>query len=295
MTGVLCLDKDKDITSFFALSLAKREFGEKKAGHMGTLDPMATGVLPLFLGGATRFIPFIQNHRKRYIAEIRAGITTNTLDITGEVLAEKAPDFTKENLIGVLQQYKGKFKQTPPMFSAIQQNGVRLYDLARKGVEVTREARDVEVFDLQLLSFNPDTHTFILDIYGEKGFYVRSLAQSIGEDLGCGAVLTALRRTMAGDFALEQAITLTDIRKTEDKNRLLIPVDTVLKDYPKIDISELQANRFCNGGELFRNRIHQNINVGLYRVYAQKRFLGLGEVETEESSVLKVKKVYIER
>ncbi|MCR4925660.1 MAG: tRNA pseudouridine(55) synthase TruB [Clostridiales bacterium] len=290
MTGIICIDKPKDITSFVAVAKVRRILSEKKAGHAGTLDPMATGVLPIFLGGATRFIELLPDHTKGYRADIKLGITTDTLDITGNVLKRTKADIKKEELAEAINSFCGDIMQTPPMYSAIQKDGVRLYELARKGIEIEREKRAVTISKIDLLGF--DGENFTIDVVCSKGTYIRSLADDIGKKLGCGAVLTNLRRTIAAGFSLEESITIEELEKRKE-NPPLISVDEALKEYPKTEVTPKQAIRFSNGGELDLDRVKCEKKNGLFRVWGDGRFLGMGEADTQKG-ILKVKKVYME-
>lgn len=291
MTGIICLDKPKDITSFAAVARVRRILGTKKVGHAGTLDPMATGVLPIFIGGATRFIELLPDHTKGYRATVKLGITTDTLDITGKVLSENKVDITKERLGDVLSGFCGNIMQTPPMFSAIQKDGVRLYELARKGIEIEREQRRVTIEKLELVDFDGESE-FVIDVICSKGTYIRSLADDIGKALGCGAVLTDLRRTVAAGFTVENSITLEELEKLRD-NPPLISVCDALDEYKKIYVTPKQAIRFSNGGELDLNRLNRPNSTGYFRVCSNESFLGVGEIR-ENEDVLRVKRVYME-
>lgn len=291
MTGFICLDKQQDISSFWAVKQTLKLFGEKKGGHTGTLDPFATGVLPVALGRATRFIELLPTDRKAYKAKVQLGITTDTLDITGEILSEKKADVSSDEIEKALKSFRGKISQVPPMYSAIRKDGVRLYDLARRGETVERETRQVEIFRLDLISTENDA----FEIYVEcsAGTYVRSLADDIGSSLGCGAVLSSLRRTKANGFTLDESVTLEAMRSMSENELfdLVIPLDKALEKYGKITVSEAQAFRFKNGGSLLKTRIDCPEKEGLYRVYSpENTFLGIGEI-TNESEELTAKKV----
>lgn len=292
LSGIICLDKPEGITSFSAVRAVRRITGEKKVGHAGTLDPMATGVLPVFMGAATRFIELLPDHGKSYRAGVRPGITTDTLDITGTVTGGSAPSFTKEELLAVLDSFKGKQLQLPPMYSAISKNGVRLYDLARQGIEVEREKREIEINSLELIDFNTETHEFIIDVKCSKGTYIRSLASDIGETLSCGAALYSLRRTSACGFDISSAVTIEELEKSDNPESYIIPVWQAFSEYPAIYVSPAQAKRFANGGGLSIQRLKANVNTGYYRVFSpEKVFLGIGEV-TADSDEMAVKRVY---
>ena len=296
MTGFICLDKPQDMTSFFAVRLMKKTVGEKKAGHTGTLDPLATGVLPVAFGGATRFIELFQSHDKSYDAEIKLGITTDTLDITGTVLTETKSHIKREELEKVLEDFKGKIKQIPPMYSAIKKDGVRLYELARQGVEIEREEREVEVYSLDLTDFDEENQTFSISVSCSEGTYIRTLAADIGEKLSVGATMTKLRRTKALGFSLEDCVTIEELEKIVSENRLsevLFSVENAMQ-YEKLFVSAAQAKRFHNGGSLETARLRQETKKEThYRVYSQdKAFLGIGVTDTSNENLC-VKRVYI--
>ena len=294
MTGILCMDKPKGMTSFLAVRRVRGILGIKKVGHTGTLDPMATGVLPIALSGATRFISLLPTHKKIYEARVELGKTTDTLDITGNVLSESAVSVSEAEIRSAAESFLGKSLQLPPMYSAKLQNGVRLYDLARQGVEVEREKAEIEIYALEV--FDVTEKEFSMRVSCSAGTYIRSLADDIGQKLGCGAVLTALRRVEANGFSLENAVTLEELEALRDKGKLekaILPLETCLEAYPALTVTEAQATRFHNGGDLLKNRLQNFEGTGYFRVYAPNgTFLGLGEsIEAEES--LREKRVYV--
>ena len=295
MTGIICLDKPRDMTSFMAVKRASRLLGVKKAGHTGTLDPMATGVLVIMLGHSTRFIELLPEHKKSYTARVKLGLTTDTLDITGEVLSEIPVDVTPEQLLSVAEKFKGDILQTPPMFSALKKDGERLYDLARKGIEIEREQRQITVEKLEIYDF--DGIEFSMDVTCSAGTYIRSLCDDIGKELGCGAVMTELRRTEANGFSIENAVTLEELERLVSENKtksVITSVEKALMSYPEITVTKPQANRFHNGGALGYERLHGDFPVGIYRVYSpERKLLGLGEI-TEEKGDLNVRRVLVE-
>ncbi len=294
MTGIICLDKPCDMTSFMAVKRASRILGVKKAGHTGTLDPMATGVLVIMLGHATRFIELLPEHKKSYTARVKLGITTDTLDITGTVLSENPVNVTNEQLLGVAQNFMGEILQTPPMYSALKKDGERLYDLARKGIEIEREQRKITIEKLEIYDF--DGIEFSMNVTCSAGTYIRSLCDDIGSTLGCGAVMTELRRTSANGFSIDNAVTLEELEALVSENKtesVITSVETPLMSYPEIVVTTPQANRFHNGGALEYARLHGNYPVGIYRVYSpERKLLGLGEIK-EEKSDLTVRRVLI--
>ena len=295
MTGIICLDKPRDMTSFMAVKKASRLLGVKKAGHTGTLDPMATGVLVIMLGHSTRFIELLPEHKKSYTARVKLGITTDTLDITGNILSESPVNVTKEQLLSVAEDFKGEILQTPPMYSALKKDGERLYDLARKGIEIEREQRKITIEKLEIYDFNGIE--FSVDVTCSAGTYIRSLCDDIGAKLGCGAVMTELRRTSANGFSIEKSITLEELEQLVSENRtdeVITSVETALLSYPEITVTNPQANRFHNGGALDYARLHGDYPVSIYRVYSpQRKLLGLGEIK-EEKSDLSVRRVLID-
>ena len=295
MTGIICLDKPHDMTSFMAVKRASRILGVKKAGHTGTLDPMATGVLVIMLGHSTRFIELLPEHKKSYTARVKLGVTTDTLDITGTVLSENPVNVTKEQLLSVAESFKGEIMQTPPMYSALKKDGERLYDLARKGIEIEREQRKITIEKLEIYDF--DGVEFSMDVTCSAGTYIRSLCDDIGSALQCGAVMTDLRRTSANGFAIEKSVTLEELEKLVSENRaesVITSVESALISYPEITVTAPQANRFHNGGALEYSRLHGDYPVGIYRVYSpQRKLLGLGEIK-EEKSDLTIRRVLID-
>ena len=294
MTGIICLDKPKGMSSFMAVKRASRILGVKKAGHTGTLDPMATGVLVVMLGHSTRFIELLPEHKKSYTARVKLGITTDTLDITGEILSQSPVSVTEEQLLSVADNFKGEIWQTPPMYSALKKDGERLYDLARKGIEVTREQRQITIEKLEIYDF--DGTEFSMDVTCSAGTYIRSLCDDIGKELGCGAVMTELRRTSANGFSIESAVTLEELETLVKENKVesaLTTVENALISYNEITVTQPQANRFHNGGGLAYDRLHGDYPVGIYRVYSpEKKLLGVGEI-SEEKGDLEVRRVLV--
>ncbi len=295
MTGIICLDKPRDMTSFMAVKRASRLLGVKKAGHTGTLDPMATGVLVIMLGHSTRFIELLPEHKKSYTARVKLRVTTDTLDITGTVLSESPVNTTLSQLLSVAESFKGDILQTPPMFSALKKDGERLYDLARKGIEIEREQRKITIEKLDIYDFNGIE--FSMDVTCSAGTYIRSLCDDIGRALCCGAVMTDLRRTGANGFSIESAVTLEELERLVSENKaetIITSVETALMSYPKISVTGPQANRFYNGGALDYARLHGEYPVGIYRVYSpDEKLLGLGEIK-EEKGDLCVRRVLID-
>lgn len=283
MEGLVLLDKPTGITSFKAVATVRFLSGEKRIGHTGTLDPMATGVLPVLLGQATRLSNLLLTAEKRYTARLRLGITTDTLDSTGQVTSTAPVLADADALRRAAEGFIGEIDQVPPMYSALKQNGRRLYDLAREGVEVARPARRVEIKALDLLGqVGPDEYE--IDVLCSKGTYIRSLVDDIGRALGCGAVLTALRRTMTAGFSVEDCVPLSRM-EAEGVSPFLLPADRAVESYPMVAVTPAQGLRFCNGGGLSLERLklpEAPQDGRLYRVYAPGGFLGMGEVQAEK-------------
>lgn len=288
MNGFVVLHKEEGMTSFFAAGCLRKIFNEKKTGHAGTLDPMAVGVLPVAMGKATRFIDFLPDERKTYVARFCFGMTTDTLDRTGTVLTQTKANVSAEEVRAVLPSFFGKQQQLPPMYSALSVNGVRLYELARQGIEVERKTREIEIHSLELTGVYDEE--FEITVSCSKGTYIRSLIADIGMKQGSGAVMTALKRTASNGFDITQAHTLEEIRAMGE--HAVLPVDAVMGIYPALTVSAAQAIRFSNGGELAALRVKGLTQAELYRVYSpEKVFLGLGGLTPDRETLL-VKRVY---
>ncbi len=295
MTGIIPLKKTENMTSFLAVKRVRGITGEKKCGHTGTLDPMATGVLPVALGGATRFIELLPTHIKAYKATFKLGVKTDTLDIWGEVIEESKKTASLKQLLEILPQFTGKIKQVPPMYSALKKDGVRLYELARQGIEVEREERECEILKLEISQLSENEFSLYTEC--SAGTYIRSLIGDIGDCLNTGATMTSLNRTFACGISEEECITLDELEKYRDNNELekiIVPVDKMLMSYPSITVTKAQGVRFKNGGELLKGRIKGKVPYGLIRVYCENEFLGLGE-SLPQNENLTVKRVYVER
>ncbi|MBR4123052.1 MAG: tRNA pseudouridine(55) synthase TruB [Clostridia bacterium] len=286
MQGLLLLDKSEGATSFKAVSVVKRCAAEKRVGHTGTLDPMATGVLPILLGRATALSGLMLDADKKYIATVKLGITTDTDDITGEVLSQDEVNITEEQLNDALLHFKGVIKQTPPMYSAIKKDGVRLYKLAREGKTAYIPEREVEIFDITLLSGLNNNNEFKIEVHVSKGTYIRSLARDIGKYLGCGATLSTLRRTYASGFSIDDCIDLSNLSEENIKDYLLSE-EVAVAYLPQLNVTQKQAVRFCNGGQLSFERLHlSDVNDGeLFRIKHGDLFLGIGYADCEKEQI----------
>jgi len=279
--GIVIVDKPQDWTSQDVTAKLRGVFQTRRIGHGGTLDPTATGVLPVFVGRATRAVEFFEHAEKTYEAVLRLGITTDTEDITGSILEEKPVSVTESEILAVLEQFKGEIQQIPPMYSAIKVNGQKLCDLARKGREVERKPRTITIFALDLLGL--EGGDVRLRVHCSKGTYIRTLCKDIGEALGCGGCMAALRRVAAGSYSLENAVPLADLIASEDPGRYLQGVDSMFSGYPAVTLTEKQALRTRNG-----NSFSIELADGTYRAYDQNgEFLMLAKVEDGVMSTIK--------
>ena len=260
-TGILIVDKPADWTSQDVVSKLRGVFHEKRIGHGGTLDPMATGVLPIFVGRATRAVEFFESAEKEYIAGLRLGVVTDTQDTTGTVLAQAPVTVTREEVAAALSTFLGAQQQLPPMYSAVKIGGQKLYELARKGREVARKPRDIVLHQLELLDGAGEHYTF--RVRCSKGTYVRTLCHDLGQKLGCGGCMESLRRTAAGCYTLDQAVPLAEVVAHPDPASLLIPIDSLFAHLPWVKLQERQMKLLLNGALVPASGL-QN---GEYRVY----------------------------
>ncbi|MDF0606689.1 tRNA pseudouridine(55) synthase TruB [Neisseriaceae bacterium TC5R-5] len=279
--GVLLLDKPYDISSNAALQKVRWLLNAVKAGHTGVLDPLATGLLPICLGEATKFSSYLLDADKAYRATIKLGVTTTTGDIEGDVLLQRKVNVDQETLLAVLQRFRGEISQLPPMYSALKHQGKALYEYARAGIEIPREARTITIHRLELLSLEGDVA--VVDVRCSKGSYIRTLAEDIGEALGCGAHLINLRRTATAGFMLEQSHALADLETLpmQDREALLMPADVLVQHLPAMSLTEAMVAKFMQGQAVrFTEKCEK---IARFRVYhlGSGRFLGLGEVRAD--------------
>ncbi|HCL4437162.1 tRNA pseudouridine(55) synthase TruB [Clostridium botulinum] len=275
MDGVINVLKPKGITSFDVVRDIRKIAKIKKVGHTGTLDPLASGVLPVCIGKATKIVDYIMEGTKNYRVEMKLGTTTDTYDREGTVLGEKEVSVSPEEVEKAIEKYKGDIEQVPPMYSALKINGQKLYDLARKGIEVEREARKIHIYDICILSI--DLPYVIFDVKCSKGTYIRSLCFDIGKDLDCGAVMWNLQRLEASPFNIKEAIKLEDLNE-ENIKQYITPIDEALKDYEKLSLNKKFEKLVLNGVILKDRRVLDNIEENkLYRTYIEDdNFIGLG-------------------
>jgi tRNA pseudouridine55 synthase len=281
MNGIVIVDKPQGWTSQDVTARLRRVFNTRRIGHGGTLDPMATGVLPVFVGRATRGVEFFEHAEKIYEATIRLGLTTDTEDVTGEVLSQQEVSISEEEFLGILPQFRGKIQQIPPMYSALKVNGQKLCDLARKGKEVERQPRKIEIFQLDCLEFDRDTAR--LRVHCSKGTYIRTLCKDIGQALGCGGCMAALRRVTAGEYTIEESVPLQELLDAQRPEEHLRAVDTMFRSYEAVTLTANQEKR-CRNGNAFSVALAD----GTYRAYAQSgEFLMLAKVEAGVMSTVK--------
>ena len=283
--GIVIIDKPQDWTSQDVTARLRRVFGTRRIGHGGTLDPMATGVLPVFVGRATRALAYFEHAEKTYETTLRLGLTTDTEDVTGNVLSQNSVSVTREDLLAVLPRFRGKIDQVPPMYSAIKIGGQKLYQLARAGKEVERPSREVEIFELELTAF--DGRDAVLRVRCSKGTYIRTLCKDIGAASGCGGCMASLRRVAAGAYTIAEAVPLEELLRRseagEPVDHYLRPVDSLFSSRPALTLSPKQALRCRNG-----NPFSVNHPQGEYRLYGPDGdFLALARCEQGQMITIK--------
>lgn len=281
MNGIVIIDKPESWTSQDVVSKLRGVFKTRRIGHGGTLDPMATGVLPVFVGRATRGVEFFEHAEKTYEAVLRLGISTDTEDITGTVLEEKEVSVTESAFLSVLDGFRGQIQQIPPMYSAIKINGQKLCDLARKGREVERKPRTITIHRLDCLEFSGSTARLL--VHCSKGTYIRTLCKDIGAALDCGGCMESLRRVSAGEYTIENSVPLAQVVASEHPEQFLLSVDSMFRNYPAITLTEKQEKR-CRNGNSFSIALEN----GTYRAYSQAgEFLMLAKAEDGILSTVK--------
>ena len=281
--GILLLDKPLGITSNAALQQVKRIFRARKAGHTGSLDPLANGLLPICFGSATKISAYLLDANKRYRVKVKLGITTATADAEGEVLETRSTEgVTEEAIRAVIQDFIGEIQQLPPMYSALKHKGERLYKLARQGIEVEREPRAIAIHEIELLSC--ELPEFELDVSCSKGTYIRTLAEDMGEALGCGAHVSALRRTGVGPFGMDGIVDVAAIEAAADQgldalDRLLLPIESAVSDWPEVCLSDDAAYYLRQGQAVL---VPKAPTEGWVRLYAgESGFLGVGQIQDD--------------
>ncbi|WP_207752207.1 tRNA pseudouridine(55) synthase TruB [Ruminococcus difficilis] len=293
MNGVILIHKEKDFTSFDVVAVVRKLTGQKKVGHTGTLDPNATGVLPVLLGTATKAQDIIPCHDKRYRADFRFGIATDTLDIWGKVIEQQPSDITEEQIEGALGSLRGEIEQLPPMYSAVSVGGKRLYQYAREGKEVERRPRKVTVYSLELISFDEAAQSGTLDIYCSNGTYIRTLIDDLAHALGTVGVMTDLVRYEACGYPLDDCMTLDELRQRIDSSdaSFLHSVESIFMTYDEVVVSDKQAHRFVNGNPLDIVRTPLRDYAGDKKIFRVKdrqgAFLSLGIIDGDSLKLYK--------
>lgn len=291
MNGVINIFKNKGMSSFDVVRKVRKVAREKKVGHTGTLDPEATGVLPVCLGKGTKIIDYIMKAEKTYFVTFKLGIKTNTYDLEGEIIEEKdISNITEEETLKTINSFVGEYSQVPPMFSALKKDGVRLYDLARQGIEIEREGRLITIYDIKNIDISMPYVS--MEVTCSKGTYIRSLCYDIGEKLNVGATMVELRRTKTSTFSEEDSINIEDLNE-ENINDYIISIEEALKMYPRIDVNKGYSRLFVNGVKVCDKRALKSKPEldRLYRVYDEEgRFIGLGR---QDKSSFKIEKLLI--
>jgi tRNA pseudouridine55 synthase len=281
MNGIVIIDKPQGWTSQDVTARLRRVFNTRRIGHGGTLDPMATGVLPVFVDRATRGVEFFEHAEKTYEAVLQLGMTTDTEDTSGTILTQQEVHISEKEFLDILPQFRGEIQQIPPMYSALKINGQKLVDLARKGKTVERQPRTITIHELELLEFGGATAR--LRVRCSKGTYIRTLCKDIGEALGCGGCMAALRRVTAGEYTIREAVPLQTLLDSEEPGQYLRPVDTMFRNHPAVTLTAKQEKRCRNG-----NSFTLGIPDGTYRAYGEDgTFLMLAKVENGIMSTIK--------
>lgn len=278
--GVLLLDKPQGMTSNDALQKVKWLFNAKKAGHTGALDPLATGMLPICFGEATKFSQYLLDSDKRYQVIAKLGERTDTSDADGQIICSKPVNITQSQIDEALTHFRGDILQVPTMFSALKHQGKPLYEYARQGIVIEREARPITVYENQFIQFDVTNHELTLEIHCSKGTYIRTIIDDLGELLGCGAHVIYLRRLQVSNYPIKKMVTLDALQNLADKDELLMPVDSPMNEYPKVILSEQQGKNILLGRTIEIDSIINEVNVStkenLVRIYQDQRFIGAG-------------------
>ena len=295
MTGIICINKPQEFTSFDVVAVMRRCFGTKKVGHGGTLDPMATGVLPVFVGGATKAVDIIPDTDKSYRGAFRLGLTSDTQDIWGEVTSVTDRRVSAEELSSVLERFRGDIMQVPPMYSALKVNGQKLCDLARQGIEVEREARPITISRLEVTEF--DGTDGVIEVDCSSGTYIRTLCADIGKKLNTGGVMSSLTRTEASGFSLEDAITLEELENitAEERWERVLPVERVFEKFGKIHLEPFYARLAKSGCEIYQSKIKTSHPVDKFiTMWDKNGFFALGQVrQYENGTAIKAIKLFV--
>ena len=297
LCGVILVNKHKGVTSHDIVFKIRRLFGTKKVGHTGTLDPLATGVLPVLVGRAAKAAEYLLSENKKYIAELKLGITTDTEDITGTILSKTDTLPTKSEFFDACRQFVGEIQQVPPMYSALKVNGEKLVDLARRGIEIEREARKITVYSLEPEVINEAEGLYRISVACSKGTYIRTLCKDIGERLGCGATMTELIRTESGTFNINDSYTIAELEEMDLEKRLslLTPVESLFTEAPAVALPDFYAKLCRSGCEIYQSKIKTNLALGTFvRICDKNGFFALGQIKDYEGgSAIKSLKLFV--
>ena len=297
LCGVILVNKHKGVTSHDIVFKIRRLFGTKKVGHTGTLDPLATGVLPVLVGRAAKAAEYLLSENKRYVAELRLGITTDTEDITGKILAKTDTLPTKNEFFDTCAKFIGEGEQVPPMYSALKVNGQKLVDLARQGIEIERQSRKINIYSITPEVIDEKEGLYRISVACSKGTYIRTLCADIGARLGCGATMTELNRTQSGAFDIENAYTIEQLESMEmdARHSLLMPVESLFEEAPTVILPDFYARLCRSGCEIYQKKIHTSINDGEFvRICDKSGFFALGQVkEYPDGSAIKAVKLFV--
>ncbi len=297
LCGVILVNKHKGVTSHDIVFKIRRLFGTKKVGHTGTLDPLATGVLPVLVGRAAKAAEYLLSENKKYIAELKLGVTTDTEDITGTILSKTDTLPTKSEFFDACRQFIGEIQQVPPMYSALKVNGEKLVDLARRGIEIEREARKITVYSLEPEVINEAEGLYRISVACSKGTYIRTLCKDIGERLGCGATMTELIRTESGTFNINDSYTIAELEEMDLEKRLslLTPVESLFTEAPAVTLPDFYAKLCRSGCEIYQSKIKTNLALGTFvRICDKNGFFALGQVKDYEGgSAIKSLKLFV--
>lgn len=294
-TGVIIINKHEGVTSHRIVQILRKLFDTPRIGHTGTLDPMATGVLPILVGRAVKASDFLVAEDKEYIAEMTLGITTDTDDITGEILTERSEIPPEKAVLEAIYSFIGEIEQIPPMYSAIKIGGRKLVDLAREGITVERKSRKVTIKSIEAEMISEKVYK--MRISCSKGTYIRTLCHDIGEKLSCGAAMSALKRTKSGNFTLENAYTVEELEALtiEERAEKVIPTESLFTDCPEINVNDFYAKLIRGGTELYQNKLKTNIPLGQFvRIKHNNVFIALGQIkEFESGSAVQPVKLFV--
>lgn len=297
LCGVILVNKHKGVTSHDIVFKIRRLFGTKKVGHTGTLDPLATGVLPVLVGRAAKAAEYLLSENKKYVAELKLGITTDTEDITGEILTKTDTLPTKAEFFEACSRFVGDIDQTPPMYSALKVNGEKLVDLARRGIEIERNARKITIYSLEPEVINEQEGLYRISVACSKGTYIRTLCKDIGELLGCGAAMTELTRTESGTFNINDSYTIAELEEMEMPKRLslLTPVEELFSEATRVTLPDFYARLCRSGCEIYQSKIKTSLQSGTFvRLCDKNGFFALGQVKDYESgSAIKALKLFV--